>query len=287
VRYPKWKCFLRGIGPSHVILTLLPASYDDLKQLMLSKDSLNKDVENRAVHLLPVEDPTEDDSLLQEREVSTPQQLSKSDIESAEKADEVVEKLGREIHPVFLEESSNGRKRSRIKSGGESGPLPKKPLNRKSSLDNLFRLRTDCADMFWKNRSSKTTNTATEIEDNDCVTSPKTESEHTSDFLFDCQETIRRLFPANHQPLYGSISLPVYVYDCSLTVLTEHIIFRSVSGQEDFYIDRRVLTGDDPACSESSKFEDNEIPSFLSSPLKHISPEPKSEEQELPTSKRA
>ena len=257
---------------------------------MLSANNLTDEVQNKAVHFLPADDPDVDDDL-QVGETISPQHDMSVETEKGESAnDDGMDEKGIEAKAILVssEQPSSGRKRSRIKSGGESGPLPKKALNRKSSLDNLFRCRTNSVDAFWRNRCSKSANTTgdPQQEDSDCVLSPKTESEHNSDFFFVGNHKLDKLFPPNHQAKYGSISVPLYVYDCSLSVLTEHIIFRSISGQKDTYIDRRVSSKFDAGSVDSSSFnEDKELSKSPRSPVKHISPEPKSEEQELPASK--
>ena len=36
---PKWKCFVKGISESHVLLTFLPATFNDLKMITLTNDA--------------------------------------------------------------------------------------------------------------------------------------------------------------------------------------------------------------------------------------------------------
>ncbi|KAK7862806.1 hypothetical protein R5R35_004159 [Gryllus longicercus] len=38
---PKWRCFLKGISVTHVMLTFVPASFVDLKMLMVTKETLS------------------------------------------------------------------------------------------------------------------------------------------------------------------------------------------------------------------------------------------------------
>ena len=38
---PKWRCFLKAISPTHIVLTVLPASYEDLKSLTASPETLD------------------------------------------------------------------------------------------------------------------------------------------------------------------------------------------------------------------------------------------------------
>jgi len=287
--YPKWRSFIKGLSPAHFLLTVLPASYQDLKLLLLSPRTLEKGNENKAVFLLPTDDPN-DNSFAHERSFlsspTTPQLEPGSESEEGE--DDVGEttesKVAGDPSQAKVHDSAvaavGRRKRSREKSGGESGPLPKKALNRKSSLDNLFRCRTNSVEAAWKAKLGKNTTVPKDLDDSSCILSPKTESERQdSQISFENQTRAHKLFPPNHQTKYGSITLPIYVYDCSLPTLTEHIIFRTCSGAEDIYTDCRVCS------SEENSYPSKPPTSLVRSPMKHVSPEPKSEEHELPPSK--
>ena len=37
---PKWKCFVKAVSPTHLVLTIIPASFRDLKSLILSEESV-------------------------------------------------------------------------------------------------------------------------------------------------------------------------------------------------------------------------------------------------------
>lgn len=206
---------------------------------MLSEQSLAGGSENKAVFLIPADDPVEN-SFTQEQQAFPTSPLSAQKFDSG--------RLG---------------KRCRVKSGGESGPLPKKPLNRKSSLDNLFRLRTNSVETGWKIKAGNDEEGSSELP-------TKTDSEPLEfSFSLGNKEILK-----DHVK-YGSITLPVYIYDCSLPKLTEHIIFRSYSWEQDLYTD----------CRLSSTQEYPSPPgNFHKPPFKQSSPEPKSEEHELPPS---
>lgn len=49
---PKWRCFLRGISGNHLLITLLPASYKDLKLLLVRRANIS-DASNLALKMLP------------------------------------------------------------------------------------------------------------------------------------------------------------------------------------------------------------------------------------------
>ncbi|KAJ9595165.1 hypothetical protein L9F63_013523, partial [Diploptera punctata] len=42
VSIPKWRCFLKGVSATHIVLTFVPASYSDLKLLMLAGHSVEE-----------------------------------------------------------------------------------------------------------------------------------------------------------------------------------------------------------------------------------------------------
>ncbi|XP_069157334.1 KICSTOR complex protein SZT2 isoform X2 [Procambarus clarkii] len=49
---PKWRCFLKGISSNHLLITLLPASYSDLKLLLVKRANITE-TRNMALKLVP------------------------------------------------------------------------------------------------------------------------------------------------------------------------------------------------------------------------------------------
>lgn len=49
---PKWRCFLKGVSTNHLLFTLLPASYHDLKLLLVKRANIT-DSENLSLKLVP------------------------------------------------------------------------------------------------------------------------------------------------------------------------------------------------------------------------------------------
>ncbi|XP_047479590.1 KICSTOR complex protein SZT2-like isoform X5 [Penaeus chinensis] len=49
---PKWRCFLKGVSNNHLLITLLPASYHDLKLLLVKRANIS-DATNKAIRLIP------------------------------------------------------------------------------------------------------------------------------------------------------------------------------------------------------------------------------------------
>lgn len=41
-KYPKWKCYLKRVNSSHLVLTFVPASFPDLKLLMLNQSTMDE-----------------------------------------------------------------------------------------------------------------------------------------------------------------------------------------------------------------------------------------------------
>ncbi|XP_064122667.1 uncharacterized protein LOC135226915 [Macrobrachium nipponense] len=56
---PKWRCFLKGVSHNHLMITLIPASYHDLKSLLVKRANLS-DGENLAVKVIPDSENTLD-----------------------------------------------------------------------------------------------------------------------------------------------------------------------------------------------------------------------------------
>lgn len=49
---PKWRCFLKGVSHNHLLITLLPASYHDLKLLLVKRANITE-TNNMALKLVP------------------------------------------------------------------------------------------------------------------------------------------------------------------------------------------------------------------------------------------
>jgi hypothetical protein len=45
-KYPKWKCYLKRVNSSHLVLTFVPASFADLKLLMLNQSTMDEKQNN-------------------------------------------------------------------------------------------------------------------------------------------------------------------------------------------------------------------------------------------------
>ncbi|CAG7825302.1 unnamed protein product [Allacma fusca] len=255
-RSPRWRCFIKGITHTHVILTLLPASYKDLKVIMLTEENMKgtPDV-NNSVRLLSDKENVRKEGedlpyLISERSIAElsdygdgrPRTSTPLKDDGQAKAFECP-KRNVEICATLA-----GRKRSRVKSGGESGPLAKKSLNHRNTSDNAFRFRAGSMDTFAKIK------TATRLRTKSADDKAYPETNFSSSPYVDLKnpgfgptptkiespQFGRRFFTENHRPKYGSITLPVFSYDCSLSQLVEHVIKQSASGKSDIFLDCRV-----------------------------------------------
>ena len=39
---PRWRCYVKAVSPTHLVLTVLPASFSDLKALTVTEETISK-----------------------------------------------------------------------------------------------------------------------------------------------------------------------------------------------------------------------------------------------------
>ncbi|CAG2053923.1 unnamed protein product [Timema podura] len=255
---PMWRCFLKGISITHVMLTFVPASFSDVKKLMITEDSIRGQC-SQAVRLV----------LPQENDV----------LETERKQEEL---FGPDI-PILSRSSSGDT--SYVKSVvqyhgviGSGGDSPIQLSHRESSSDTPFRMRASSWDTISKRWVSpevlgrslnriRTGSMDSKMRRKRPITSPvlqllKTKSDSVSlgkninrnldkcipiesqhnkidtrqegKNLKDNFMTATKVKERNNQnlgPVTGSVTFPIYVYDCPLALLMEVLVY----GDGDFH----------------------------------------------------
>nr|CAD7568424.1 unnamed protein product [Timema californicum] len=255
---PMWRCFLKGISITHVLLTFVPASFSDVIKLMITEDSIRGQCSQAVRLVLPKE----------------------NDVLEAERKQE--ELFGPEI-PILSRSSSGDT--SYVKSVvqchgviGSGGDSPIQLSHRESSSDTPFRMRASSWDTISKRWVSpevlgrslnriRTGSMDSKMRRKRPLTSPvlqllKTKSDSVSlgkninrnldkgipiesqhnkvdtrqeaKNLKDNFMTATKVKKRNNQnlgPVTGSVTFPIYVYDCPLALLMEVLVY----GDGDFH----------------------------------------------------
>ena len=227
---PKWRCFVKAVSPTHLVLTLLPASFHDLKALVVTEEVMAASSSSTYVSL-----------------VSKP--LGRGEEEDCEALDTVsinssVSHL--ETFPLEAPTPSPMEAR-RQRSGSDVFEMtrPKPPTVRKTSGDAVvMRDRTSSLDGFsqfkakavLKNLSQLTEaggdrNRCKSMDSKPLGEAKTTKASKATSGAAPSQapcSTPKSPWPLHNPapPKYGSVALPIYVYDCSVAGLTTGLLYR-------------------------------------------------------------
>ena len=254
---PKWRCFVKAISPTHLVLTILPASFHDLKSLILNEDVLSSNTSSSYVNV--VKKPLGKKESEDENE----------GLESLSINSSVSHLEAFPLEPIVPEPMSSRRQRS----GSDVFEMtrPKPPSVRKTSGDAVvMRDRTSSLDGFsqfkakavLKNLSQLTENgggndrnrcksmDSKPVADGKILSGSKTGASKStagtskgtgSGDAGQLHSTpMKSPWPLQNPPppKYGSLALPIYVYDCSVAGLTSSILFKDkVDKPGNFYQD--------------------------------------------------
>jgi hypothetical protein len=273
-KHPKFKCFLKQVNNAHLILTFVPASFTDLKLLMLSDASMNG-LQTKAVSFFnsdvnkaensknshcgresdmmfhkDIFDKIEDAGSIPESQ-SVPEMKEPSDVQFNV---EVCE-LRNSLH--HIDTSSPLRVRA-----NSLDTMAKKP----GLTDIRKRTRTCSMDSRHKKKYSLQPLSPPHFEQN-C---PEQKATLTP-------EKQKMVIPLNHVPNYGAITFPIFVYDCPLSSMMDILVYKEHEKRpRDIYEDNTYsYTSED-----LSQHNLDEAKTNNESLNTTASPEPKSEESE-------
>ena len=242
---PKWRCFVKAISPTHLVLTILPASFQDLKSLILHEDVLSSSASSTYVNVVkkPFDKKESEDS--------------NEGLEGLSINSSVSHLEAFPLEPIPPEPASGRRQRS----GSDVFEMtrPKPPSVRKTSGDAVvMRDRTSSLDGFsqfkakavLKNLSQLTENgpsgdrnrcksmdSKPAADDKSCSGTKNSVSKSTSGASRGTSSgdngqlhstPLKSPWPLQNPPppKYGSLALPIYVFDCSVASLTSSILFK-------------------------------------------------------------
>ncbi|KAK8725752.1 hypothetical protein OTU49_010460, partial [Cherax quadricarinatus] len=355
---PKWRCFLKGVSSNHLLITLLPASYYDLKMLLVKRANITE-TNNMALKLLPnslnfldfdTETNTTDQpaaGLMSEQQISfesstsslthmtspslpppTPTNFRSATVSVDEVGEPTSSRIRYKSGPVFQTNSHHVQSvfsdsllrerassfhvsRERCSSFGQGAGAAER--NRTGSVDSPTKEpQCDVPKVLSPNEHIRKTYISMPSKSysggfDPAVTSMSVEALKTEESFvpmhlqaaaaagdvdpasrvsnLDESTTIANP-PPWHKPLYGAVTLPIYVYDCKLSSITTQLINcnnRSSVVGKDIYIDSTSKLECD-IIEDTVPLKDDSIPppaaTFQEDP-KQPSPEPRSEESDV------
>ena len=231
---PKWKCFLKAVSPTHMILTLVPASYDDLKLLTLDEETL-KGEHPDIVDIIEKEMPTElcnnivgslDDisinSSIPNLETVNQQDAFPADTNISPRLDFSAPSRQRSGSDVFE------MNRPKVPTARKTSGDPAIMRDRTVSLDGLSQFRAKAL-LRKRMREAK----EKEKDSSDSMKMPETELPRSR-----CRgriprednnlstDTVHSSISLSTRKAIGSVGFPVYIYDCNILGLTNNLIYK-------------------------------------------------------------
>ncbi|XP_014246112.1 KICSTOR complex protein SZT2-like isoform X2 [Cimex lectularius] len=217
VYIPKWRCFVKSMASTHCVLTFIPASFQDLKALMLGSDikmyklyetTEKKLNDSKEFYNRVPESSSNHESSEHFQQTSSVSDVEYSDLMSFSKASSKIDLQFSEEDLVFESVSS-------------------KKGNLKEMLEP-FRLRSSSWDPMKKNSDSiKVDNKRVRTSSVGAKMKPigfqkRLLTNDGDDFAKYCNKK-----DENYKPCFGALTLPIYVYDCPLSNLVDALIFKS------------------------------------------------------------
>lgn len=215
---PKWRCFVKSMASTHCVLTFIPASFHDLKMLMLKNepkvykpiDSSSNGEDQKTNKLVLQSNLNPEAEPFHPRNIIETEKLQNSSSKSSSKS--ILETEQSEDDLVF--ESVSGMK--------ETNKI----------LDNPFRLRSSSWDPMKKQsevskldfRRNRTSSVGARIKPWHFLKKSYEESDDQK---------------VSQNSVLGALTLPIYIYDCPLSNLVDALIFKtSFERRPDIYQDK-------------------------------------------------
>ena len=231
---PKWKCFLKAISPTHMVLTLVPASFEDLRILTISPDVLegsNSDIVDVIKEPLPTSNTEligNLDDISINSSIPNLETVPKEPMELRSPRLENLQGMSRQRSGSDVFEMNRPKIVPMRKLSGDPGPM----RDRTASLDGLSQFRAkallkkklkeardrDMTDSIEQKLSSPIAEENTRRRHR-----PLSKDEVPAVESLQCSSPIISL---NTRQVVGSLSIPIYVYDCSFLGLTNSVIYK-------------------------------------------------------------
>ena len=243
---PKWKCFVKAVSPTHLVLTILPASFKDLKSMILTEEN----VQDKDSHFVNItEKPMSNDNTDDETSSDSTSNLDMliGDVSHGQQSEarnsfsETPGKRQRSGSDVF--EMTRPKLKTVRKTSGDASIM----RDRTSSLDNTSNSRPvvkNLSQMRGENERNRcrSMDSKQDSEPAKCSTPAdpgrvRGGGRTTARCATDPLHLVTAPWPHLHpQPLYGSLALPIYLFDCNIAGLTSSLLYKDKTDKpKNFY----------------------------------------------------
>ncbi len=207
---PRWRCFIKSVSVTHLMLCFIPASFDDMRLLVQGPDV--------------AQDKQEPNEPSNNRQESAKQNEGTHPVESD--ADDDDDELPPSIKTVHVSGNKVAMSENLTENKAEPFPPEASEDSKKSE------------DEFTDNITSDTIDAETEQASSLFSTSHKPDPTINADAPPECDPQADN---------FQSFSIPVYMYNCPLSSLTDQLVNKETSKcPEDVYQDMRFTTEERP-----------------------------------------
>ena len=233
---PKWKCFLKAISPTHMVFTLVPATYEDLKILTLCSETLDGSHPD-IIDIIQKELPTEcKDMVVNLDDISINSSIPNLETINTEPSDlrsprfECVKSISRQRSGSDVFEMNRPKLPTVRKTSGDPAVM----RDRTVSLDGLTQFRAKA--MLRKKLKEARERDSKDNADLKNSSGEPGDSRRTRNLGRVAQpdptnsvESIQSPSPLvniTSKKVVGSMAMPIYIYDCNILGLTSSLIYR-------------------------------------------------------------
>jgi len=245
---PAWRCFVRAVDSSQIFITLIPKTLRDTKELFLCLEK------SRCFQNLPDPNVQFDnlynafnseesmDGIIKPKTRS--RKISEPNCAHKPASTSLAASLALEVPCAH-----GARKRVRAFSGGETAAVLKKSLSIRSKLEEIntrqvidesllkYIVPKDQREIIVEDFVNEDACAASE----DSVMSESSSVSGTHIKMFSADQNSSNASSSISHPVAGSLSLPVYMYSCSLSGLKDHLILKGSSEILDLFLDFRIF----------------------------------------------
>uniref|UniRef100_A0A0N7ZXW0 Protein SZT2 n=1 Tax=Daphnia magna TaxID=35525 RepID=A0A0N7ZXW0_9CRUS len=270
---PMWRCFVKSVSSSHILLVLLPASFQDLKLLMLNEEHLQMP---RSAHLTKVKP-----DFIPHAE---PYSNNDGSVESKSTNEEVAKHMTTDDDQMTScsQSQSTSQPCSLGPTRTNSFAGQQRPRLASHSSVQAARIRAGSLDTAPLPHGQQQQSHPQQFQHHHVHAScsvgsaDRRHNSKTSSSLFGSGASYFRPVtslpsfssPVRSAPVHASLSLPVYVFDCPLTNLVSQLLSRGANPKVTIYRDHTfpndedisASTGEEEANEEDRQAESQSIP---------------------------
>lgn len=284
---PRWRCFIKGITPTHCILTFIPASFQDVKHLMLGvepkmfmvipqSESLDNSLHDECTPL----DQTDNEKQLVIESSLNPEAAPFVPLQNFAERTEKQEKDLLSSHSSlsnrgWIVDTLDGTDTNIFETLPSSMELHNNSSwelsNRNLDPGSPFRLRASswepikqqCISLSKRHNVHRTQARSVGSRKQLWAENKKRKSMYQCDTASVQSSDVHNA--TSSKPVLGALSVPIYVYDCPLGSLLDFIVLKSdhVKNSDDHYM-KRMFKSDRERGFHHTETDNFEIPELKS-----------------------